>query len=244
MSWHEGILVGLDFETSGTDPETDRIVTASVVYWQNGQTLDSRSWLSDAGGVEIPAGATAVHGISTRVARSAGRPAAEVVAEVKIPLAEAVERGLPIVAMNASFDLTMLEAEAVRYGQRGLFSVSVPYVLDPRVLDKHTDPWRPGRRTLTDLCGHYRVPLLDAHSAHADAEAACAVVWEIAARHDWLTDLSLESLHEDQARWAREQAVDLREYFARTPGREHLAAGVREDWPIVPLWPVGLGERV
>lgn len=236
-------MIGLDFETSGTDPQSDRIVTAAVVHWRYGQAIGSaRTWLSDVDGVEIPADATRVHGVTTREARAAGLPAAQVVTEVVAVLAAAVEAGQPIVAMNASFDLTLLEAEARRHGVRSLFSATVPYVLDPRVLDKHTDPWRPGRRTLADLCGHYRVPLVDAHSADADAQAACAVVWEIANRHEWLTDLSLEALHEDQARWAREQAEDLRDYFTRTPAKRHLAAGVRLEWPIVPAWPVG--ERV
>ncbi|MDX3239750.1 exonuclease domain-containing protein [Streptomyces sp. ME03-5709C] len=240
MSWIDGPMVGLDFSTTGVDPEADRIVTASVVQWRYGQAIRSaRSWLSDAGGVEISAAATRVHGVSTREARSAGLPAARVVADVIAVLAAAVEAGQPMVVMNASFDLTLLEAEAARYGVPSLFSTCVPYVLDPRVLDEHTDPWRPGRRTLADLCGHYRVPLVGAHCAEADARAACGVVWEIAERHPWLTDLSLEALHEDQARWAREQAESLRDHFARTPGREHLAAGVRTGWPVALLCPAG-----
>ena len=48
-------------------------------------------------------------------------------------------------------------------------------VLDPRVLDKHIDPYRRGGRKLTDLCAHYKVALDGAHSADADAIAACRV---------------------------------------------------------------------
>ena len=49
-------------------------------------------------------------------------------------------------------------------------------VLDPRVLDRHLDRYRKGRRTLTDLCAHYGVTLEGAHDAAADALAALEVV--------------------------------------------------------------------
>lgn len=236
MSWADRPLAGLDFETSGVDPETDRIVTASVTRWQAGEVGRAWLWMSDVGGVDIPAAASQIHGITSAVARSAGRPAAAVVEEVIDVLAGLVSEGLPVVVMNASFDLTLLEREARRYGLRSLFGRSLPFVLDPWVLDKHVDPYRKGRRTLSHLCEHYGVRLANAHSADGDAQAACEVTWEITSRYPRLRERSLDDLHEDQARWAREQAEGLRAYYERTPGKELLAAGVRVDWPFVPEW--------
>ncbi|MBT2492324.1 3'-5' exonuclease [Streptomyces sp. ISL-96] len=238
MSWHRRPLCGFDLETTGVDPETSRIVTGSVVRYGGGQPTTGLSWIADPG-VEIPAEATAVHGFTTEAARSAGRPAPEVIAEITAALAEAVDAGLPIVAMNAQFDLTMLDREARRHGVKPLFDRAVPCVIDPKVLDKKVDRWRKGGRTLSDLCRHYVVQLDEAHTAEADAVAACAVTWKLANRHRWLPRLELGELHEQQVHWAREQAEGLREYFARTDGKQELASSVRLDWPLIPAPRVG-----
>jgi DNA polymerase-3 subunit epsilon len=107
-------------------------------------------------------------------------------------------------------------------------------VIDPRVLDKKVDRFRRGGRTLTDLCRHYVVSLDDAHTAEADAVAACAVVWKIANRYRWLTRLELAESTSSKVHWAREQAEGLRDHFARTEGTEELAASVRLEWPLIP----------
>lgn len=234
-TWHRRPLIGLDFETTGVDPETDRIVTGSVVRFGGGLPTDGRTWLSDADGVEIPAEATAVHGFTAEAVRAAGRPAGAVVAEITEALAATVAEGLPIVAMNAAFDLTMLDREARRHGVVPLVERVSPYVLDPRVLDKEVDRYRKGRRTLADLCRHYVVTLDAAHSSEDDATAACSVTWKIANRYRWLSRMGLPELHRAQVQWAAEQARGLRDYFARTPGLEEQARGVRLEWPLVPV---------
>lgn len=232
-TWHRRPLLGFDVETTGTDVEQDRIVTGSTVRFGGGLPTESRDWIADPG-VEIPPGATAVHGVTTEAARSTGRPAAAVVAEITETLTEAVAAGIPLVGMNAAFDLTMLDRECRRYGVLPLTDRVSPFVLDPLVLDKRVDRYRRGGRKLTDLCRHYVITLDDAHTAAADAVAACAVVWKIGNRYRWLTRMSLEELHTEQVRWAREQAEGLRSYFERTPGKEELAASVRVEWPLIP----------
>ncbi|MEW2068464.1 exonuclease domain-containing protein [Streptomyces sp. NPDC007346] len=233
MSWHRKPFCGFDLETSGIDPETDRIVTASAVRYGGGSPTTGRSWLANPG-VEIPEDATGVHGVTSAHAQEHGRPPAVVVEEITTVLAAAVTEGVPIVAMNAQFDLTMLDREARRHGVRPLVDRVTPRVLDPRVLDKRVDRYRKGGRTLTDLCQHYVVQLDDAHTAQADAIAACAVTWKIGARYRWLSRLDLDALHHEQIEWAREQAEGLRAYFARTEGKTEWAAGVRLEWPLIP----------
>ena len=44
-------------------------------------------------------------------------------------------------------------------------------MLDAGVIDRHYDPERKGRRTLTDLCVHYGIEIGNAHEAAADATA-------------------------------------------------------------------------
>ncbi|PMU07069.1 DNA polymerase III subunit epsilon, partial [Pseudomonas sp. FW305-20] len=80
---------------------TDRIVTAYVgVLDADGTILSSASWLADPG-IEIPAGATAVHGVTTERARRDGRPAAAVVTEIVAELRALFDAGVPVVAYNA-----------------------------------------------------------------------------------------------------------------------------------------------
>lgn len=234
MSWRDRPLIGLDTETTGTDVESARIVTACVVRWGGWMPPRSRTWLSDVGGVEIPAEAAAIHGVTTEAARSAGRPAAEVVAEIVNVLVEQVRAGMPLVVMNAAFDFSVLDRECARYGVPSLFDLVEPVVIDPHVLDKRVDRYRKGKRTLSDLCRHYGVTLEAAHSADADAAAACGVAWEIGGRFPWIGNRHQDGLHVDQAKWARQQAEGLRDYWAKNPETEAMAAGVRMDWPLIP----------
>jgi DNA polymerase-3 subunit epsilon len=233
--WYLGRLCGFDLESTGVSAEKDRIVTACVVQCGGGQPLASATWMADPG-VEIPEGAAAVHGISTERARAEGRPAAEVVEQVVTALTAVVLSGIPVVAMNASYDLTMLDREARRHGVQPLAETVGPdlRVVDPFVLDKHVDQRRRGKRTLTDLCRHYQVPLDAAHTADADAVAACRVAWRIAKVHSKIGNSSLDELHDAQVGWAREQAESLADYFRRTPGKEQRAATVRTEWPLIP----------
>ncbi|MFF9271097.1 exonuclease domain-containing protein [Streptomyces rochei] len=233
--WYLGRLAGFDLETTGVSPERDRLVTACVVQCGDRKPVASATWMANPG-VEIPEGAAAVHGITTERARKEGRPAGEVVEEVIVALTAVVQSGIPIVAMNAAFDLTMLDREARRYGTHPLtdYVGQDLRVVDPFVLDKHVDPYRRGKRTLTDLCRHYQVPLDGAHDAAADALAACRVAWRIASTHGEIGGASIDELHALQIGWAREQAESLADYFRNTPGKEARADGVRSDWPLIP----------
>ena len=233
MSWHLGRMCGFDLETTGIDVETDRIVTACVVQCGGKQPVESGTWMADPG-IDIPEGAAKVHGITTTQARTEGRPAAEVIEQVIAALSQIARDGIPIVTMNGSFDLTLLDREARRHGVPALFDIADPLIVDVRVLDKVVDKYRRGGRKLTDLCQHYEVALDSAHQADADAIAACRVAWRIATRYERIGGTPLEQLHEQQVAWAREQAEGLAAYFARTPGKEHQAAGVRTDWPFIP----------
>jgi DNA polymerase-3 subunit epsilon len=240
MSWHLGRMCGFDLETTGIDVEQDRIVTACVVQCGGGHGTASGTWLADPG-VEIPDGAAAVHGITTAQARAEGRPAAEVVEQVVAALAKVAVSGVPVVAMNAPYDFTLLDREARRHGVQPLIDIvgDELLVIDPRVLDKAVDKFRRGGRKLEDLCRTYEVRIDGAHSADADAIAACRVAWKIASKKPKIGGASLADLHAWQIEWAREQAEGLADYFRRTPGKEHQADGVRTEWPLIPAQRTG-----
>ncbi len=230
VNWHHGRLAAFDIESTGVDPQNDRIVTATVSVVGGGQPPASTSWLADPG-VEIPEGAARVHGITTEQARAEGRPAPEVVREIVETLAAEIAQGVPVVAFNARYDLTMLDREARRHGivpltERGHELL----VIDPLIIDKQVDTYRKGKRTLTAVCAVYNVELSedDAHAADADAIAAARVAWRMAERYDEL-HVGLKELHASQIIWAAEQAESLQQWF-NSQGKNEIVEG---EWPIV-----------
>lgn len=233
MSWHTGRLAAFDIETTGVDPESDRIVTAAVSVVGGGPAAEHLSWLVDPG-IDIPASATSVHGITTERARAEGRSPGEAVDEITTALADQLQQGVPVIAFNARFDLTILDREARRHGLRPLLDrVGGPHgmlVVDPYVLDKQFDRFRRGKRTLGAVCKQYRVPLDELHVANADALAAARLAFTLGATVTELRDIDLRILHREQVSWAAEQAVSLEEYF-RQQGRDERVEGA---WPIIP----------
>lgn len=234
MGWHREPLIGFDLETTGTDIETDRIVTAAVVRLEpDGAVSTERTWLLDPG-VVIPEEAAAIHGISTEHARARGVPAPRAVEEITQAVAEVLRAGTPLVVMNARYDLSLLDRECRRCGLESLGerlgAVPSP-VVDPLVIDKHVDKYRKGKRALHALCAHYGVPLDDAHDARADAVAAARVARRMGEKHRPIGTMSLTDLHDLQVRSAAEQSASLQAYLRRTT---NPAAVVEPSWPVVP----------
>lgn len=225
-SWLSRVGV-FDLETTGVDVETDRIVTAHVgVLDAKGREIASRDWLADPG-IEIPEGATAVHGITTAHARAHGRPVLEVVADVTGALRSLLSQGVPVVAYNASYDFSLLAHEARRHGVEPLVAPSP--IIDPLVIDKAYDRYRRGKRTLEVVAAHYAVPLDGAHDASADAVAAGRVAQALA--RQFRMPETLEALHTQQIGWARSQAASLTEYFISI-GRLEPEESLDGSWPV------------
>lgn len=216
-----------DLETTGVDVETDRVVTAHVgLLDADGHEITARDWLADPG-IAIPEGATAVHGVTTEHARRFGRPVGEVVSEVTAALRSLLSQGVPVVAYNAAYDFSLLAHEARRHGIPPLENPSP--IIDPHVIDKAYDRYRPGKRTLQVVAALYAVRLDDAHEAAADAVAAGRVAQALA-RQFVLPD-TLEELHTRQIGWARSQAASLTEYFIRI-GRLDPEDTLDGSWPV------------
>ncbi|MEU2393188.1 exonuclease domain-containing protein [Streptomyces sp. NPDC007369] len=234
MTWISGPLAAFDLETTGTDVENDRIVTAAVVRLEpDGAVSAERTWLLDPG-VAIPEQASAIHGISTGHAREHGVPAPSGVEEITQAVAAVLHSGTPLVVMNARYDLSLLDRECRRYGLRSVgerLGIEPSPVIDPLVIDKHVDRYRKGKRALHALCAHYGVSLDDAHDARADAVAAARVVRRMVERHRPVGTMSLTDLHDLQVRAAAAQSASLQAYLRRTADP---AAVVEPSWPVIP----------
>ena len=174
--WTTGPFAALDLETTGVDPTTARIVElALTVDDGRGSVEDLYAGLVDPGAeVEIPPGASAVHGITReRLAAEAAPPSTEVLPVVHRHLETIASSGWPLVIYNATYDWPLLAAELARL--QPALELPECVLLDPLVLDRHVDRYRRGKRTLETACEVYGVVLDAAHSARADAVASCAV---------------------------------------------------------------------
>lgn len=245
MTWHLHPMLAFDTETTGVDVETDRIVSAAVIAMADGRA-DATEWLADPG-IDIPAEATAVHGISTEHARAHGRPAKDVVTEVLAALSAAVESGVPLVGHNIVYDLTLTDREARRHLGVGLYEAlgGTPFVIDTMVLDRATAP---SRRRVSEPQGPYQMRTTAetyglgwdedaAHGAAYDAFMSGRVAWHMGriahlprgqrppwvrvlrvSRHNHLANLTLAELHERQVEWAAADAVSYQAWL-RDPAK-------------------------
>lgn len=232
MGWHRELLIGFDLETTGTDPREARIVTGAVIEVRAGETLGRREWLADPG-VEIPAEAVAVHGISNERAAADGRPAAEVADAIAAVLVSYWLSGVPVVAYNATFDLTLLSAELHRHClpslRERLGGAEPAPVIDPYTIDRSVDRYRKGKRNLEAVCTEYGVRLESAHDATSDALAAARLATAIADRHPKLAAFGPAELHRRQVEWYAQWAADFQKFLRKKGETDAVVDGV---WPL------------
>ncbi|MEU9366569.1 3'-5' exonuclease [Streptomyces avermitilis] len=232
MAWHEQLLIGFDLETTGTDPREARIVTGAVIEVKGQEPAGRREWLADPG-VEIPADAVAVHGITNERAAAEGSPPDQVAEALAGTLVGYWRTGVPVVAYNATFDLTLLSAELRRYGlpslRERLDGRDPAPVIDPYTIDRWVDRYRRGKRNLEAVCTEYGVPLDAAHDATADALAAARLAAAIAHRHPKIAALGPAELHRRQIEWYAAWAADFQSFLRR---KGDTAAVVDGTWPL------------
>jgi DNA polymerase-3 subunit epsilon len=224
-SWHEGPRAAFDLETTGRDPLSARIVTATIMLVDgNGAVLEHHEWLADPG-VAIPDEAAAIHGITTAHARAHGLDPADVVRGIASVLTRFFGAGTPVLAYNARYDFTVLAREGLRHSVR----TPVPsLVVDPFIMDKQADRYRRGKRTLSAVCEHYGIHFENAHTSAADVLATLKVGQVLAERNAFLRRPA-EELHASLVVWADRQAAGFEEYLRRTDP----AAVIERAWPVI-----------
>ena len=176
-------------------------------------------------GVPIPAASAEVHGITEAMLADAPS-SAEGLAIVVDWVQSLVERQVALVVFNATYDLTMLRAEAARLGLTqpdwSRLLVIDPFVVDWGIERGALDPlvevpgvrrqMRP--RRLIDVASYYGVPLDNAHDATCDARAARDVAVELGARHPHVGTSTLVELMASQRAWFADRAAEWNTYAA------------------------------
>lgn len=213
-------MLSFDLETTSANPFEARIVTAALVRIDD-SGASATEQLADPG-VEIPAEAAAVHGITTEKARAEGRDHEEVLRETVAAIKKGWDDGLTLVVFNAAYDLTVLRQLT------GDFTVTGP-VYDPFLIDKVRDRYRKGKRNLGAMCEHYGVRIDNAHEATADAYAAARVAWKQVRVWPELTQMDAGDLMEYQAVEYYRMQQDFKTYL-ESRGRD--VSNMRLGWPM------------
>lgn len=236
--WFNGPLLGFDTETTGVDPRHDRLVTAALVFRPASSDAPTRTqdtvstWLANPG-VEIPAGATAVHGITNEVAKTHGAPVEEVLEQLATHIVDALQASIPLVIFNASYDLTLMESELKRHGLATLterLGGEPTPVLDPLVLDRELERWRKGKRKLENLIEVYGVENDEQlHTAEVDVQATLDVLQTMALKHKQLAQLNLAEANAWQARSHAKWARSFNQWLSKT---RPDAVPASESWPL------------
>lgn len=207
------LMCSFDLETTGIDVTTDKIVTGACVDIDatSGSTV-LHEWLANPG-IDIPQGASDVHGVTTEIAKRDGRDHDTVLWEIINHIYSAWDAGATLVVYNAAYDLSMLYVLS-----QGQFDYRRGPIVDPLVLDKHFDKYRKGSRKLVNVAEHYGIVFDEdsAHAADADALASARVAYQMANKfypHTWPS--TSDALHAIQAAAKLEQFTSLKNYFER-----------------------------
>jgi DNA polymerase-3 subunit epsilon len=165
-------LVAIDTETTGRDPEVDRIVEIACVRWRGEGVVERFSWLVNPGR-PIPKESSDVHGITDEAVKDAA-PFGAIAGDVL----RAIDGAIPV-AYNAEYDRKVLVAELAR---AGLLPQEPPPALrrnvewiDPLIWARELQKTEKSR-TLVEVAERLGVALGQAHRAADDAVATLEVL--------------------------------------------------------------------
>lgn len=178
-SWEDIPFVVVDFETTGRDTQTDRVIEVGLVTFDKGRVTSRESLLVNPG-IPVPEESRAVHGITDE--ELAGAPD---FAAVMPRVLEVLQGKLPV-AYNAAFDRGFLMSEIGRAAPKAMTPGDLPPAarddvvwVDPLVWAREILKELQSRR-LGDVTQHLGIPLEQAHRAAGDAEATGRVLLALA----------------------------------------------------------------
>ena len=208
--WLDPGFLAFDTETTGVDGSKDRVVTASVVLFRDGEPVDSTSWLIKLD-IPIPSASTDIHGITDAMSQRDGMDEREALTQIRSQLGQ----GLPIVAFNAVFDIAMLNGNLRRLGEPAMVA---EVVLCPMILDKHFNKYVRGsnQRRLAPTAARYGLELSedDWHGAEPDAVMAGKIFLAQVDAYPELQSYQPGPLARDVALWRQQQEEEFRAWLA------------------------------
>ncbi len=207
IRWRESSLCIIDFETTGRDASSDRILEIGILCVENGYCTRRYEQLINPG-IPVPEESRAIHGITDEMLL--GAPTfASALGDVITMLTGRIP-----VAYNAPFDRAFLLAETQRAG--GAANFVAPALdrdvvwIDPLVWARELFKYEKGKK-LTDMCQRLNITLTNAHRASGDAEAAWQVLVAMASK---LPD-RYDDLIRLQTQYAERQDAEFTAWRAR-----------------------------
>lgn len=168
LPWIDLPLAVIDVETTGLDPQGDRVVEVAVVPVDRAVPGEGRGWLVNPGRA-VPPEALAVHGLTD--AELLASPAFSAIAG---EVAEAIAGRVPV-AYNADFDRLFLAVEYDRLGvarppclRRGIEWI------DPLVWARLAQRAERGHK-LSDVAARLGIDVGQSHRAVSDARTAASI---------------------------------------------------------------------
>lgn len=234
------IVYAFDTETTGTDVLRDRIVSATIAKLVGGEPAGERSWLIDPG-VEIPAEATKVHGITTEHARATGVHPMEALQPIRDTLAAILCAGYPLAVMNAAYDLSILHAELARWAMPTLrdetddgWTTLIDPLVIARGIDTERRDFQRGRKyRLPDLCKRYGINFAETHDATADAIGAGQLALAILDRSEDVIERNTTpgQLYMQQLTWRTADQLRFKKWVENN-GKQEQYGDIDAGWPL------------
>jgi len=163
--WYDADLAVVDVETTGLDPQTDRVIEVGIVHMRAGEIIERWGQLIDPGR-EIPPEVVKLTGIQPE--DLVGKPRfADIASEVSARL-----EGRVLVAYNLAFDSTFIRNELKRADTHFPEGPALDPLVFARELQKSD-----GSKRLAKVAERLGIRLEEAHRAVNDAEVAGQVLY-------------------------------------------------------------------
>jgi DNA polymerase-3 subunit alpha (Gram-positive type) len=159
-------FVVVDVETTGLEPERQRVCEVGAIRLVGGQEKGRFHSLVQPG-IPMPDGARAAHGITDEMLKDAP-PFGRIAADLRQFMAGSI-----LVAQNAEFDVSFLNAEFLRAGMTKLAMPAVDTILLARKA-------KPGLPTynLDTLAYHFKLKFRERHRSIGDCEVTGSIFWQ------------------------------------------------------------------
>jgi DNA polymerase-3 subunit epsilon len=188
-NWLELPVASVDVETTGLDPESDRVIEVAIIHMRGGVEEDRWSSLINPQ-CDLPPEVSRITGISPEDLVNA--PAFEAVCdELEARLKDRI-----LVAYNLDFDRAFLKQELERAGRAWSELTYIDPLVFARELQRHQ-----GSKRLTAVAERLGIELKQAHRAADDALAAAQVLYAFAPK----LPATLGELKLLQSQWATQQ---------------------------------------
>lgn len=237
--WVDLPWLAFDTETTGVSYDDSLILSSALVNIRDPNApnpcVSTVDYLDH--GLEDPIPAGHIHKLTAGFLAANGTDPAQTLEAICLVMAAVIGPEQPLVGMNVTFDLTMLDRNCRRYGVTPLTDRCEVYAVDPYVLDKLVEPFRKGKRNLERLAKEiYLVPWNEdgAHTAEADAVAAARVAYRIGRLYPALGALEPAQLHQFQVEWKRDQDRSFADYRRK---KGDPTVGIDGCWPLKPYDP-------